>query len=82
MGKSLKRWWAGTGLNRRHQDFQISPSIPASFVISLSCACLLRPMRDYEERFVAFLDILGFSNLIEESRPPARRISVEQIARH
>jgi hypothetical protein len=23
---SRKYWWAGTGLNRRHQDFQIYPS--------------------------------------------------------
>src|SRR5262252_7526529 len=22
IGKCLKKWWAGTGLNRRHQDFQ------------------------------------------------------------
>jgi len=24
--KDAKNWWAGTGLNRRHQDFQIYPS--------------------------------------------------------
>jgi hypothetical protein len=23
MATSLKKWWAGTGLNRRHQDFQV-----------------------------------------------------------
>jgi hypothetical protein len=23
IAKSLKEWWAGTGLNRRHQDFQV-----------------------------------------------------------
>jgi hypothetical protein len=36
-------------------------------------------MEEYEVRFVAFLDILGFSNLIEESGSPAPRISVQQI---
>ena len=24
--KSLKKWWAGTGLNRRHQGFQSDPA--------------------------------------------------------
>jgi hypothetical protein len=22
LGRARKQWWAGTGLNRRHQDFQ------------------------------------------------------------
>ena len=28
--KSLKKWWAGTGLNRRHQDFQTDRRRPAT----------------------------------------------------
>jgi hypothetical protein len=36
-------------------------------------------MADYEERFVVFLDILGFSRLVKESAPPSPRISVEQL---
>jgi hypothetical protein len=28
-----KTWWAGTGLNRRHQDFQISSSIACTVSI-------------------------------------------------
>src|SRR3989442_1306797 len=25
IGELRKEWWAGTGLNRRHQDFQVFP---------------------------------------------------------
>ena len=32
-----------------------------------------------EDRFVVFLDILGFSRLIKESAPPSPRISIEQV---
>lgn len=36
-------------------------------------------MADYEQRFVAFIDILGFSRAVEESAPPARRITLDQL---
>ena len=31
------RWWAGTGLNRRHQDFQFSTAIDRIAHFSASC---------------------------------------------
>ena len=42
---------------------------------------MLNPLEkySYQERFIAFLDIIGFSDIIQRSKLPDPEISIEQI---
>ena len=37
LASTWKEWWAGTGLNRRHQDFQFSSLIASILAFSTTC---------------------------------------------
>ena len=39
-----KQWWAGTGLNRRHQDFQTRPQ-PSALTNDLLVSSMIRSLR-------------------------------------
>jgi hypothetical protein len=70
----LEKWWAGTGLNRRHQDFQFSLSIvrsahPASELrhhghagVVAPCCGQLRPAAGWQQRALAWLVVRVTAN--------------------